>query len=235
MLFVASGGDGTCKIFNASDYKLLKIIQLGNDADNIRYDRQRDIVFIGFGSGGIAAINPSEMRLSYKIKLPAHPESFQIDESKGLIFVNIPDAKELDEINVNERKVTHKINLDVRGNFPMALDTLTNIIFIGSRNPSKLVLLSANSLKIISDENISGDADDIFCGDADSLIFVSCGSGDLDIFKQISPGEIILTETIKTSPGARTSLYVPALKKIFIAAQKYDGNNAKVLEYSIQR
>lgn len=234
LLFVASGGDGTCRIYNASGFKLLNIIQLGDDADNIRYDKQRDIIYIGFGSGGIAAIDPSELKLLYRVDLPGHPESFRIDDSRGLMFVNIPNAGQMEAINLEERKVIQKIDLDVRGNFPMALDTLNHIIFIGSRNPSRIVSFDEISLKKISENNISGDADDIFYDTADSLIFISCGSGELDIYKQITSKKIILKESIRTSPGARTSLYVPELKKLFIAARRSDRNNAKVIEYSIQ-
>lgn len=234
LLFVASGGDGTCKIYNASNFNLIKTINFGDDADNIRYDKKRDIVFVGYGSGGIAAIDPLKAKLLYKIDLPAHPESFQIDESNGLMFVNIPDARQLAVIKIEERKIVQKIKLDVRGNFPMAIDSTNHIIFIGSRNPSRLVLYNTNSLKKISDKNISGDADDIFYDKSDSLIFVSCGSGDMDIFKQMNSKEIVQIVSVKTSPGARTSLFVPELKKLFVAARKYDKNNAKVFEYLIK-
>ena len=233
LLFVASGGDGTCKIYNASDFKLIKTINLGDDADNIRYDKKRDIVFVGYGSGGIAAIDPLKTSLLYKIDLPAHPESLRIDESNGLMFVNIPDAEQIAVINIGERKIVQKIKLDVRGNFPMAIDSTNHIIFIGSRNPSRLVLYNANSLKKISDKNISGDADDIFYDKSDSLIFISCGSGYIDIFKQMNSKETVQVGSVKTSPGARTSLFVPELKKLFVAARKYDNNNAKVFEYLI--
>lgn len=242
LLFVSSGGDGTCKIFNASDFKLLKVIQLGDDADNIRYDRKSGIVFVGFGSGGIAAIDPAKMKLLYKINLPAHPESFQIDDSKGLMFVNVPDANQLDIIDINKKIVIDRIRLNIRDNFPMALDTIHQLIFIGTWNPPRLVLFDAKSFgnpslreKTISENNISGDADDIYYDRADSLIFVSCGSGYIDIFKQLNSRKILLKEKIRTSPGARTSLYVPELNKLFVAARKYDSQNAKVIEYSINR
>src|SRR2546428_615521 len=34
-LYVAGGGDGTCRIYDATSYKLVKTIALGDDADNI--------------------------------------------------------------------------------------------------------------------------------------------------------------------------------------------------------
>jgi hypothetical protein len=234
LLFVSSAGDGTCKIFNASNFKLLKVIQLGDDADNIRYDSERGIVFVGFGSGSIAAIDPAELKLLYKINLPAHPESFQIDDSKGLMFVNVPDANQLDIIDINTKTVIDRIRLNIRDNFPMALDTEHNLIFIGSRYPSKIVSFDESSLKKISENNISGDADDIYYDGTDSLMFVSCGSGYIDVFKQRNSEDITLKESIKTSLGARTSLFVPVLNKLFIAARKYHENNAKIFEYYIK-
>ncbi|MEO8399465.1 MAG: WD40 repeat domain-containing protein [Ignavibacteriaceae bacterium] len=235
LLFVTSAGDGTCKIFDASNYKLKKIIQLNDDADNIRYNKKRKIIFVGYGSGGIAAIDPLKMELLYKIDLPGHPESFQIDEKNNLIFVNVPGAKQIEVININKKRVANKIKLKVRGNFPMALDTIHQVIFIGSRYPSRLVLFDAKTLGKLSENNISGDADDIFYDSKDSLIFVSEGSGYIDVFKQVNSKNIMLKEKIETSPGARTSLYVSELNKIFVTARRYDGNNAKVFEFSIRR
>ncbi len=234
LLFITSAGDGTCKIFNASTFKLLKVIQLGNDADNIHYNKKRNIVFIGFGSGGIAAISPSDMKLLYRIDLPAHPEAFQMDEKNGLMFVNVPGAGQMEVINIDKRRVIEKIDLKVRGNFPMALDTLHQLIFTGSRSPSKLIIFDATTLKMISEKNISGDADDIFNDLADSLIFVSCGNGSINIFKHANSENIFLKEKVKTVPGARTSLFVPELNELFIAARKYNGYNARVFEYSIK-
>lgn len=234
LLFITSAGDGTCKIFNASDFKLLKQIQFESDADNIRYDKNTRIVFVGFGSGGIAAIDAMNLKLLFKINLSAHPEAFQIDEKNGRIFVNIPDANQLDVIDINKKQVTGRIRLGIKGNFPMELDTTNQVIFIGSRSPSRLVLFDARTLRMISKNNISGDADDIYYDGADSLIFVSCGSGYIDIFKQKNSKNIYLKEKVKTIPGARTSLFVPESRKLFVAARRYNGLNAKVLEYSIK-
>jgi YVTN family beta-propeller protein len=233
-LFVTSGGDGTCKIFDADNFNLIETIQLGGDADNIRLDEVRNIVFAGFGSGGIAAINLLDLKVLYKIDLPGHPESFQIDEKRNKIFVNVPGAGQLDAIDLNNKKVTNKINLQVKSNFAMALDTVHQVIFIGSRNPSKLLSFDANNLELLSENDLSGDADDIYYSGKDSLIFISCGSGSIDVFKEINPKGINLKERIETSPGARTSLFVPELKKYFVALRKSGNHNARIKEYDIK-
>ena len=209
------------------------MIQIGGDADNIRYDKKLDMVFAGFGSGGIACIDLVKLELIYKINLPAHPESFQIDERKGLIFINVPGAGQMDVIDIEKKTVVEKINLNVKSNFPKALDTIHQVIYIGSRNPPKLILFDEFSLNMTSEYNLPDDADDIYYDSSDSLIFVSCGSGFINIFKQKDSKELILNERIKSSPGARTSLYVSRLNKLFITVPKNEFNKAKVVEYSI--
>src|SRR5262245_58305414 len=37
-LFVACGGDGSCRIYDGQSFKLITKIDLGDDADNVRYD-----------------------------------------------------------------------------------------------------------------------------------------------------------------------------------------------------
>ena len=151
------------------------------------------------------------------------------------MFVNVPGAGQLIVIDLNKKVVVSKINLKQRDNFPMALDTTNQVVFIGTWYPPKLVLFDLKSLKLISEKNISRDADDIYYDKADSLVFVSCGSGYIDIFKQIGQKEIILKDKIKTVTGARTSLFVPEINKLFVAARSYRGQNAKILEYSVNR
>src|SRR5579871_2555441 len=48
-LFVASGGDGTAKVFNGASLQLMATAKLGQDADNVRFDAQRSHILIGYG------------------------------------------------------------------------------------------------------------------------------------------------------------------------------------------
>ena len=58
-LYVANGGDGTVRIFQAADFASLGRIELGDDADNIRVDAAAKQIFIGYGSGALAVIDPA--------------------------------------------------------------------------------------------------------------------------------------------------------------------------------
>jgi hypothetical protein len=57
-IVVASAGDGTVRFFGAQDLRPLGAIDLGEDADNIRIDRTRRHLIVGYGDGGLAIIDP---------------------------------------------------------------------------------------------------------------------------------------------------------------------------------
>jgi DNA-binding beta-propeller fold protein YncE len=98
-LYIANGGDGTVRMFQAADFASLGRIDLGDDADNIRVDATAKQVFIGYGSGALAVIDPVNRKKIADIALKAHPESFQLDKEAQRIFVNVPDKQTISVID----------------------------------------------------------------------------------------------------------------------------------------
>lgn len=91
-LVVANGGNGTCNLFDSNFHKITSI-QIGDDADNVRYDVSLNKIFVGYGEGGIAVIDANSFTLLNEIKFMGHPESFQIDKGNDKMYVNVPDEK----------------------------------------------------------------------------------------------------------------------------------------------
>ena len=52
--------------------------------------------------------------------------------------------------------------VSAQNNFPMALDEANHRLFVGTRDPPKLVVFDTNSGKVISILDIAKDPDDIF-------------------------------------------------------------------------
>jgi DNA-binding beta-propeller fold protein YncE len=94
-LYVANAGDGSLRLFQASDFAPLGSIALGADADNIRLDPWRNRIIVGYGKDGLAVIDPASRRKIADMPLDGHPESFQFDETGLRIYVNVPDAPRL--------------------------------------------------------------------------------------------------------------------------------------------
>src|SRR3989441_12233842 len=81
-LFVANGTDGKLRVYDGDSFKLLHTLDIGEDADNVRYDPVGKKIYVAYGGdeeGGLAVIDAvSGKRLEDAAKLDAHPESFQI-------------------------------------------------------------------------------------------------------------------------------------------------------------
>src|SRR5437588_7878114 len=88
-LFVANGTDGKLRIYDGDSFKLLNTVDIGEDADNVRYDPVEKKIYVAYGGdeeGGLAVIDAvSGKRLEDAAKLDAHPESFQIATSRPVI------------------------------------------------------------------------------------------------------------------------------------------------------
>src|SRR5215203_6182641 len=76
-----------------------------------------------------------------------------------------------------------------------------------------------------------GDSDDVFLDEKRNRIYVSCGEGFVDVFEVTDAG-FRRTDHIATVPGARTSLFVPALDRLFLAVRASQGEPAAIWVYA---
>ncbi|HEX3419456.1 MAG TPA: hypothetical protein VHT21_24105, partial [Stellaceae bacterium] len=53
-VFVANAGDGSVHVLRGDDLAPIGRIELGEDADNVRVDTQRNRVLVGYGNGALA-------------------------------------------------------------------------------------------------------------------------------------------------------------------------------------
>lgn len=228
-LVVASGGEGSVRFYKAGSLEPVGSVKLGEDADNVRVDSATGLVAVGYGSGAIALIDPATRGVIRKIALPAHPEGFQIDGGRGRIFVNLPNARAVAMVDLATGQMAARWPAPHLLNFPMALGAQRESVAIVSRLPARLSWLDANSGAIRQDMPTCGDADDVFRDDARRRWYVSCGSGMVDVFAEHG-ATIVHVGAMPTRSGARTSLYAPALDRLFVAAPAgWPGGGAKLL------
>lgn len=205
-LFVANGGDGTVKVYSADTFKLLKSIGGLDDADNVRCDAKATTIYVGYGNGALGLIDAEKLETIGSIQLKGHPESFQLEQKGNRIFVNVPEARHIAVVDREQRAVLITWPMEkFRANFPLALDEVNHRLFVGCRQPARVVVIDTMSGKATADFAISGDTDDLFWDGTGQKIFVSCGAGFVDVF-QATPSRSFERVTHKpTAPGARTS------------------------------
>jgi hypothetical protein len=218
-LYVANAGDGSVQLFQGPDLIASGRIDLGEDADNIRVDATGNKVFVGYGNGALAVIDPARRAKIADIPLPAHPESFQLAASGALIFVNLPDVRQIAMVDTQEAKVrvTWAIN-DRRQNFPMAIDEDRERVLVGFRSPATVAAFAMRDGSLAGSIDSCSDADDLFVDAKRRRVYVSCGDGFIDVFESHA-GRYVRMEHIATAVGARTSLFVPELDRFFLAVR----------------
>ena len=231
---VASGGTGDCLFYNASTFEHIATVHLSSDADNIRYDSTERKLYVGYGDGGIALIDPVNHKQTGDVKLPAHPESFQLDKKHNQIFVNLPDAHSIAVISLAGFKLLTQWNINnLRANFPMTLDTAHNVLFAGFRHPAVFAAYDILTGKEIYRKEIVGDMDDLFYDEATQQLFASGGEGYINVLKRSTDSRFSLVSNIATRSGARTSLLAPSLHYFILAARAQGGKNAAIIIYTI--
>jgi hypothetical protein len=112
----------------------------------------------------------------------------------------------------------------------MALDDDGSTAAVVFRAPPQLVLFGARSGAVRASLATCADADDVYFDARRKRIYVSCGSGAVDVFDEREPPLMRIAE-IATAEGARTSLFVPELDRLFVAVRSGRLNSAKILVY----
>jgi hypothetical protein len=133
--------------------------------------------------------------------------------------VNVPDAKQIAVIDREQRAVIARWPMEkFRANFPMALDETGRRLFIGCRQPPRLVVFNTGSGTPAADLEISGDTDDLFFDARRNRLYVSCGEGFLDVIQRHDGDRYERITREPTRAGARTCFYSAELDRLFLAA-----------------
>ena len=219
-------------MIGAEDYRAGATVRLGDDSDNVRYDAAAKRLYVGFGSGALAAIDPSDGRVLAQVKLPAHPESFQLEREGTRVFVNVPTARQVVVVDRASMKVTGTWPVATAdANYPMSLDEAGHRLFIGCRRPAKALVVDTGSGKEVGSFDIVGDTDDLFYDATRKRIYVSGGGGYLDVFQNEGANRFTRLAHIVTASGARTSLFVPEQGRLYLAVPHRGSQKAEIRVY----
>ncbi len=235
-LLIANDKGGLCQIYDAKSWQLLSTVNFEDDADNVRYDPVTKQIYVGFGDGGIGVIRASDGKRVGSIKLAAHPEAFLLEKQGQRIFVNVPNAGQVSVIDREKGEVTGAWKLDgASANFPMAIDEASHRLFVGCRNPARLVVLNTDSGTSVASLDISADADEVFYDAKRHRLYAICGEGYIDVIEQTDADHYKRTVKIPTATGARTGFFDSERDNLFVAVPHRGGQGAEIRRYHLEK
>jgi DNA-binding beta-propeller fold protein YncE len=232
---VANGADGSFKLFDGASYQLANNLPGLDDADNVRRDARTKLIYVGYGNGALAILDNAGRQKLGEVKLPAHPESFQLESGGPRIFVNVPDAKQIAVIDREKKGVGATWPMEkYQANFPMALDEGNHRLFVGCRKPARLVVFDTAGGQPVADHAISGDPDDLFYDAKHKRIYTSCGDGFIDVIGQSDRDHYETLGKIPTRVGARTSFFSAEMNRFYLAVSQRDNDAAEIRVFEVQ-
>ncbi len=252
-LYVACGLDGVTNIYDGTSFQLVGSVKFPDDADNIRYDARSKSVIVGYagakelrkrveGTGGLGFINTTTGKKTRDIVIDAHPESFRLEERGPRLFVNVPDKKEIEVVDVEKGTILAKWPVTTsKNNFPMSLDEAHHRLFVGAWTPPRLLVFDTESGKQVvalplgekgvADPSIVGATDDLFYDAARSRIYVLNARGAIDVFRQNDPDHYALLASVPTPLKSQTGLFVTEWGKLFVGVVQQGSKNAELQIY----
>jgi DNA-binding beta-propeller fold protein YncE len=230
-LFVANRKTGLLNAFDGTSYQPVGNLDLKEDADNVRFDGMDNQVYVGFGEGNLGIVDPQSLQLTKSFFLPFHPESFQLEAKGPLVFVNIPGRGIAVVNRAKEKVVKYWQPENLEYNYPMALDEEENRLFVVFRRPARFVVFDTTTGHIVNQLDCAGDSDDVYYDSELRRIYVSGGDGFISVFQQKSPDHYKTISKIRTAPGARTSLFVPAFHRFYLAVPHRGKQKAELWVY----
>jgi hypothetical protein len=118
-------------------------------------------------------------------------------------------------------------------NFPMAVDLQGRRLFVGARSPAVLLIYDLDAGNVVTRVPIGGDTDDVYFDMQRKRVYAICGAGQVDVIRQESPEKYVVEASVKTSPGARTGLFVPEDSRLYVAARASGNSPARLLTYRV--
>src|SRR5215813_1440767 len=240
-------GDNTVVAISGTTYEVTKTVELtgGRGAarrtpDNGAYDPVRHLYYAAIvtGSGNtdgtIEIVDTKAAKLVGSIKMNGNdPGGTTIEPSGKRLYVAMGDIvggeSHLKVVDLEKRAVVAEWPI-TGGPSPHAagLDAVHHRLFGGSRvkgghqyEPGKLVVMDTETGKVVQTLDSVGGADEVQFDPNTRRIYFVGTTGTLAVFKQVDPDHYQLLGKVPTGALAKTGLYVPELKRMYVAVPKH--------------
>ena len=217
------GGSGSIVVFDLTSYAVLGKIPTVPDSDGIIYDPKLDKVLAVSGDGGVLMtfspdIDPKSGKVD-QITLGGAPE-FLASDGSGKVYINLEDKDVVAVVDLKSKSVVARWPVAPGGHpVGMSMNAKSHRLFIGCRNPQKLVVMNSETGKVEASLPIGAGVD--ATGFHEGQAFASCRDGSLTLASE-KVGSFDVEQTVKTPDGARTMGIDTARHRIYLPTAEFE-------------
>jgi DNA-binding beta-propeller fold protein YncE len=185
----------------------IKSIDAQGGPDGILFEPATERVYVlSHRAPNITVIDGQSGDIVGTIDVGGAPEQAASDGA-GKVYIDVEDKDNVAVIDARSLKVTAHFDLAGKGGGPagLALDAKNHVLFAFCRRPNTAVVMDASDGRIIATLPIGNGVDAAEFNPATGEAISSQGDGTLTIIKEEGPAQFVVSQTVATKAGARTS------------------------------
>jgi len=219
--------DATVQEVVIFDLKTLKItgrVKTGQpDTDAIIYEPVTKHIFTFNGdSHNTTVIDAVKESVITTIDLVGKVE-FPAVDGKGMVYDNNPEKNDVVAIDARTNTIKSRWPTAPEGNpTSMAIDQKNRRLFSGGRGPQVVIMMDADTGKVIQSYPISAGVDANAFDPGTGMLFVATREGMLHIYHEDSPDKLSEVDAVKTEYGAKTLQVDPKTHKVFLTTSDFN-------------
>ena len=241
-LFVVDGDLGEVRMYDSDSYKPAGSIKLREGADASVYDPATKLLYVVNGgkdaklaNAYISVIDTDAAKTVVEMKVDSNDvEGMVIEKSGPRLFVVIRGNNAVEAFDRAKHTLIATWSVASAGKRPtaIALDENNHRLFVGTREPGKLVVLDTDSGKIVASLPGTAMVDDMIYDAASKRIYFA-GTEFIDVFYQSGPDHYQQFGHVPTAFRAKTAILVPELKRYYLAVPHHEARPAEIRIYEV--
>lgn len=193
-------------MFNTQTLAPIKTIDVEGGPDGILFDPYNERVWVfSHRAPNATIIDSKDGSVVGTLDLGGAPEQAATD-GKGHMWVDLEDKDSIAAVDTKTLKVTATYSLEGKGGGPggLAFDAKHRVLFASCHNPATMVILNADTGKILDTLPIGMGTDGATFDPATMEAFSSNGDGTLTVIKDDGGSKFTVEQNVETMRGAKT-------------------------------
>jgi DNA-binding beta-propeller fold protein YncE len=225
-LVVTDGGDtDAVELVDCIQYKIIKTLKLAQGVDHGVYNPTNKYFYVENGGGSegkthlLTIIDTKSFKQVGEIAgLPGSSnEGMVIDHAGEKLYVNLTGTDEVGVIDLKTRQFIARWPLpDAHVAHAIALDEPNHRLFTATRKPPQFIVFNTDAGKVVTSLPCVGVNSDMSVDVARKRIYVT-GSDTASVFEQRDADHYEHIAEVPTAFRAKSSLFVPELKRLYVA------------------
>jgi hypothetical protein len=210
-------------MWDAKTLMPIKTIDVQGNPDGIFFDAYNQRVYsLSHMAPYATVIDSTNGDIVGTIDLGGQPEQ-AVSDGKGHLYVDIEDKANIAVVDVKTMMVTAHYDLTGKGGTcaGLAMDVKNRILFASCRSPQNMVVLSADTGKIITTLPVGRGTDGAVFNPNTMEAFSSNADGTLTIVKENSPTDFVVEQVLQTKESAKTLTLDAKTNHVVLIAADY--------------